>query len=43
MATSDNKTVVRQQWYEELWNRWNVNAADQLFTSDYQLHIAGTH
>jgi steroid delta-isomerase-like uncharacterized protein len=42
MSARDNKAVVRQGWYEELWNRWNVDAADELFTSDYQLHLAGS-
>jgi steroid delta-isomerase-like uncharacterized protein len=42
MSARDNKAVVRQGWYEELWNHWNVDAADQLFTSDYQLHLAGS-
>jgi steroid delta-isomerase-like uncharacterized protein len=42
MSESENKAVVRQGWYEELWNRWNVDIADQLFTSDYQLHLAGS-
>ena len=42
MATTDNKAVVRQKWYEELWNRWDVEVADELFTADYQLHLPGS-
>jgi len=42
MPATDNKAVVRQGWYEELWNHWSVDTADRLFTSDYQLHLAGS-
>jgi steroid delta-isomerase-like uncharacterized protein len=39
--TSSNKELVVRLWYEELWNKWNLNAADELFSADYQLHIPG--
>ena len=42
ISAGENEAVVRRLWYEELWNRWNVDAADQLFTSDYRLHLAGS-
>jgi steroid delta-isomerase-like uncharacterized protein len=41
MTTSENKEVVRQWWYQELWDNWNVTAADRLFTADYLLHLSG--
>ena len=39
--TSSNKNLVVRLWYEELWNKWNLTAADELFSADYQLHIPG--
>jgi len=41
MSTRENKDIVRRQWYQELWDNWNVNEADELFTADYQLHLPG--
>jgi len=42
MSSTENKQLVQRQWYEELWNHWNVDAADALFTPDYRLHLAGS-
>jgi steroid delta-isomerase-like uncharacterized protein len=36
-----NKDIVRRQWYDELWDKWNVSIADELFTTDYRLHLSG--
>ena len=36
-----NKDIVRRQWYDELWDKWNVAIADELFTTDYRLHLSG--
>jgi steroid delta-isomerase-like uncharacterized protein len=41
MSTTENKDIVRRQWYQELWDNWNVSKADELFTSDYRLHLSG--
>jgi steroid delta-isomerase-like uncharacterized protein len=41
MTSIDNKELVVRLWYEELWNKWNLSAADELFSADYQLHIPG--
>jgi steroid delta-isomerase-like uncharacterized protein len=42
MSTSENKDIVRRQWYQELWDNRNISAADALFTSDYVLHLPGS-
>jgi steroid delta-isomerase-like uncharacterized protein len=42
MSTQENKDIVLRQWYQELWNKWNVGAADDLLTSDYLLHLSGS-
>ncbi len=42
MPMSENKDIVRRQWYDELWNNWNIGAADDLFTADYVLHLPGS-
>ena len=42
MSTATNKDIVLRQWYEELWDKWNVSVADQLFTPDYLLHLPGS-
>jgi hypothetical protein len=41
MQSVDNKEIVGRQWYEQLWDSWNVDTADELFTSDYRLHLPG--
>ena len=41
MSSQHNKDIVRRGWYEELWNSWNISEADDLFTSDYVLHVPG--
>ena len=41
MSISANKEVVLQRWYRELWDAWNIAAADDLFTEDYRLHLSG--
>ncbi len=41
MSMSANKEVVRHKWYEELWDKWNLAMADDLFAPDYRLHLSG--
>jgi len=41
LSAIEMKDIVRRQWFEELWDKWNVSIADALFTSDYQLHLSG--
>ena len=41
MSTAENKEIVRRRWYQELWDNWNVSTAEELFTSDYRLHLPG--
>ena len=33
--------AIVSRWYDELWDAWKVEVADDLFTDDYQLHIPG--
>ena len=42
MSMSENKDIVRRLAYDELWNNWNIGAADDLFTADYVLHLPGS-
>ena len=42
MSTNENKDIVRRQWYQELWDNWNISVADDLFPSDYVLHLPGS-
>ena len=42
MSTSDNKNIVRRQWFEDFWDNGNIDAANDLFTSDYALHLSGS-
>ena len=37
-----NKDIVLREWYQELWDNWNVTAADTLFTDNYSLHLPGS-
>jgi steroid delta-isomerase-like uncharacterized protein len=37
-----NKDIVLRQWYQELWDKWNISAADTLFTDNYRLHLPGS-
>jgi len=37
-----NKDIVRRQWYQELWDNWNLSTADELLTDDYRLHLPGS-
>ena len=39
--TTNNKAVVLRLWYDELWDKWNLRAADELFSNDYALHLPG--
>lgn len=41
MSAQQNKDVVLRQWYHDLWNSWNISAADRLLTRDYLLHVSG--
>jgi steroid delta-isomerase-like uncharacterized protein len=41
MSTAENKEIVRRRWYQDLWDNWNLSTADDLFTSDYRLHLPG--
>jgi steroid delta-isomerase-like uncharacterized protein len=41
MSTSTNKEIVLHKWYQELWDKWNLAMADDLFTDDYRLHLSG--
>jgi steroid delta-isomerase-like uncharacterized protein len=41
MSIEENKSVVLQGWYQELWDKWNIELADELFTADYLLHLTG--
>ena len=41
MSSEENKSVVLRGWYQELWDKWNIELADELFTDDYQLHLTG--
>jgi steroid delta-isomerase-like uncharacterized protein len=42
MSTTQNKDIVLRQWYQELWDKWDVNVADELCTADYRLHLPGS-
>ena len=37
MSIADNKALVRR-FYEEVWNRGNLAAADDIFRDDYVRH-----
>ena len=37
-----NKDIVLRQWYQELWDNWNISTADELFTDNYRLHLPGS-
>ena len=39
--TTNNKAVVLRLWYDELWDKWNLSAADELLSDDYGLHLPG--
>jgi steroid delta-isomerase-like uncharacterized protein len=39
--TTNNKDVVLRFWYQELWDKWNIAVADDLFTDGYRLHAPG--
>jgi steroid delta-isomerase-like uncharacterized protein len=41
VSESDNKDTVMRQWYQELWDNWNIGVAEQLFSPDYVLHVSG--
>jgi steroid delta-isomerase-like uncharacterized protein len=41
MSSTRHKDIVLRQWYQELWDNWNVDVADVLFSADYQLHLSG--
>ena len=38
---ANNKEVVLRLWYDELWDKWNLSAADELFSDDYRFHLPG--
>jgi len=39
--SANNKDIVRRLWYHELWDQWNIATADELFATDYRLHLSG--
>jgi steroid delta-isomerase-like uncharacterized protein len=39
--TTSNKDIVLRDWYQELWDNWNIAVADDLLTDDYRLHAPG--
>ena len=39
MSTDDNRTLT-QRFYEEVWNKGNLDAVDDLMTSDFVDHAA---
>ena len=41
MSISTHKEIVLQRWYQQLWDKWNLAMADDLFTGDYRLHLSG--
>lgn len=41
MSTEANKDLVRRLWYEQFWDKWNTDIADDLFSPNYVLHMAG--
>jgi len=41
MSIGANKETVLRKWYQELWDKWNLAIADDLFTADYCLHLSG--
>lgn len=41
MSVTANKDLIVRLWYQELWDKWNISAADQLLTDDYQFHVPG--
>ena len=41
MSTGGNKDTVTRGWYQELWDKWRVDTADQLLTADYRFHLPG--
>jgi steroid delta-isomerase-like uncharacterized protein len=41
MSTTENKDLVLRKWYKELWDNWNISLADELFTTEYRLHVSG--
>jgi steroid delta-isomerase-like uncharacterized protein len=41
MTVIDHEALVVRQWYQELWDNWNLDVADDLFTDDYRLHLSG--
>ena len=32
MSIGTHKEIVLQRWYQELWDKWNLAMADDLFT-----------
>jgi predicted ester cyclase len=40
MSTEENKKLVLR-WKDEIWNKRNVNIADELYSPDYVGHIVG--
>lgn len=40
--SATNKDIVLHRWYQELWDKWNIAVADDLFTGDYRLHLPGS-
>ncbi len=42
VMSATNKDIVLHHWYQELWDKWNIAVADELFTADYLLHLPGS-
>jgi len=38
---TENKDLIVREWYESLWNKWNLDTVDRLFSQDYRLHVSG--
>jgi len=33
---NENQDLLHRKWYQELWNKWDIGVADELFTTDAQ-------
>jgi steroid delta-isomerase-like uncharacterized protein len=39
--TTNNKEFVLRNWYQELWDNWNITLADDVLSDDYRFHAPG--